>query len=705
MPTPLLASIALFAPASTPQESPFPPASALEQGVSPAALAELDALVASFVEDDEVVGAELLVIKNGRTLLHEAYGWNDREHERPMATGTVFCVRSMTKPLIGAAILMLADDGLVDLDDRVAQYLPAFDVEPTAPITLEQLLLHTSGLPMSLLMGRDLGTLGSLQDAVALGAGHALESPPGTGFHYSDQGTDTLTAVIEEVTGASAADFVRERLLEPLGMASSACLMTEGHPLRARACSAYIGDRGAWKRYWSPEDPSFFPFFLGSQGLYASLEDYARFLELYLDRGRAAGGRLLGTRYVRNALRPGPFPVPSGTGFPDLELRYGQLMQLWVRVDDAGEEEVVVFGHTGSDGTHAWAFPGEKAMALYFTQSRGTITGLRVEEALAALFLGAPFDPNRVAPPLEPLLGYYFEGEGDTYRAIVRDGDGLALEIPGRAVVALDYVGEDRWRLRPEPVNVLEFDRAPDGTVVGYHIGAHVERRFTPASDLPSAEELAARVAETHRIDRLESLGPMRIRAELKMPALGLGGESILLLAWPDRARVDNRFAGQHERAAWDGERAWYGAPLGGDAPVTELEGERAEATRTDHPLARFGDWRRWHPRMEVIQRLEREEGEVLVVRLGDASEPAPTRFVHWESGRLVHESSVVLADGLGRLGQQMSFGDFRDVEGMLLPHAIEIEYATPMLGTATMHTTEVELGVAVTDAMFRLEE
>src|SRR6185436_11846352 len=103
-----------------------------------------------------------------------------------------------------------------------------------------------------------------------LGGTAALAFAPGTGFEYSDQGTDTLAALIEVVTGAPAEVFVRERLLEPLGMSDSACLMTDDQPLRARACSLYVGSPGAWSRYWSPADKALFPIFLGSQGLYST---------------------------------------------------------------------------------------------------------------------------------------------------------------------------------------------------------------------------------------------------------------------------------------------------------------------------------------------------------------------------------------------------------------------------------------------------
>ena len=101
-----LSTIALLSllTSGTPGQGPakaddaFPVSTARAEGVSPDALARLNKLVQTLVKDEEIVGAELLVIKNGRSILHEAYGCRDREAAVPMETGSVFCVRSMTKP-------------------------------------------------------------------------------------------------------------------------------------------------------------------------------------------------------------------------------------------------------------------------------------------------------------------------------------------------------------------------------------------------------------------------------------------------------------------------------------------------------------------------------------------------------------------------------------------------------------------------------
>jgi CubicO group peptidase (beta-lactamase class C family) len=294
-------------------ERAFPASTALAESVFPDSLDSLGDLVQSFVDDEEVVGAELLVIKNGRSILHEAYGWRDREAQVAMETGSVFCVRSMTKPFIGASILMLVDDREIKLDDHIAEYLPSFDVEGSRDITVEHLLTHTSGLPMSLLLGKNLRELEDIQAVAELGAGYKLDFEPGSAFQYSDQGTDTLTALVEVISGMSAADFVSTRLLEPLGMQESVCVMTEDHPLRARGCVKYVGSRGFWARFWGPDEPPLFPDLPGIPGPLL----HARGLRA-LHGVLAAQGALREGATARHTLCPqGAHPRPAPNGGAD----------------------------------------------------------------------------------------------------------------------------------------------------------------------------------------------------------------------------------------------------------------------------------------------------------------------------------------------------------------------------------------------------
>ena len=182
--------------------------------------------------------------------------------------------------------------------------------------------------------------------------------------------------------------------------------------------------------------------------------------------------------------------------------------------------------------------------------SSATVSRLarRKKMRLGELLLGVPFDPIQAAPPLEQYLGYYWEGEGDPYRAIVLDGDGLALEILGKAVVPLVYIGEDRWKLRPQPATVLAFDRSPAGEVTGYHIGEHQEFRFEPAADLPSADEVATRVAQAHRIDLLDR----QVAAASDVGDPGVVAPPVDFLEPCEFIRRERRGAAEHRRMGSD---------------------------------------------------------------------------------------------------------------------------------------------------------
>lgn len=694
-----LALVALPQAAPAAEDPAFPPATALEQGLSPDAVAALDAHVAALVDEGQVVGAELLVIKGGRTVLHTAHGWRDREAGRPMEPGGVFCVRSMTKPLVGALTAMLVEDGALDEDDPVAKFLPDFDTDDHRAITIGQLWTHTSGLPMSHLLDQELATLAGLEAVARLGATRPLADAPGSRFRYSDQGTDTLAAALEKASGADAATLVRERLLAPLGMAHSACVLGEGHPLRALACAKYVGSPGQWTRYWSPEDPPLFPVFLGSQGLYATATDYARFLDLFLHKGRGPAGRLLRRSSVRAILTPATETRVGPTGFGGLTCRYGRLMTLWTRPGaDGADEEVVVFGHNGSDGTHAWAFPEQDALVLYFTQSRGTDTGLGVEERLGELLLGVPFDPATAAPPLEQYLGLYWEGPGDLHRAIVRDGDGLALEVLGKAVAPLTYVGDDRWKLRPG--TVLEFHRGADGEVEGFRIGEHQEWRFTPRADLPTGAEVARRVAAAHGLAALEHAGGVRMTATAVNDARGQEAQIVSLLGPGGRWRVDELVEGAEHHVAFDGEEIHE--VLNGAA--TETGSPRHRELRLGGPWIRFGDWSRHFEEVVTVQELEQDGRVVLVVRCGDVGGPARVMYVDRATWRLVGEDQVTHVPMAGRLGIKYRFLEHHEVGGALLPRTTRVLPAHPLAGEALVTVDATETGLELSADAFRVE-
>jgi CubicO group peptidase (beta-lactamase class C family) len=194
-------------------------APAVSQDLPPEGLAELAATVRGYVEEGAIVGAELLVIKNRHTVLHEAVGWRDREEQTLMERNTIFNIRSMTKPLVAAAVQMLVDEGRLALGDRVSEYLPGFAGGASGEITIEHLLTHRSGLPVSIVSRLD--EYESLY-AMANAAGErGVQFAPGSRFWYSDAGADVLGAVVERVAGMPLEEFLRLRLFEPLYMSDT----------------------------------------------------------------------------------------------------------------------------------------------------------------------------------------------------------------------------------------------------------------------------------------------------------------------------------------------------------------------------------------------------------------------------------------------------------------------------------------------------
>ena len=486
---------AVIAVAAPPEPAPFPKANPESQGLSSAALRELCQVVEGYLRDNKIVGAELLVIKNRKTVLHEALGWKDAERRVSMERGTLFNIRSMTKPITGTAAQMLIDQGLLSLSDVAAKYLPAFDNEKSRGITIEHLLTHRSGLPFTALNAGGLKGITDLQDLAGRGGSQGPDFPPGSDFQYSDAGTEALGAIVEKASGRSLEAFFRERILTPLEMRDSLFLSHRDDPENLRASSAYAGQPGAWVRYWSPGDELLYPFALGSQSLYCSLSDYARFLAFWMDGGTRGKTRLLSPEAVRRALSP-VSDMEYPTGFAKWKVFYGQMWMLYVDPEQPVDEQVVAFGHNGSDGTYAWAWPKEDLMVLYFTQSRGNTTGIAFEREIERLLMNAlPIaSSTEEAVMLRPLLGAYHAehgaGNNPECRVFSRDG-GLAVELPQGLILDLLKPDEERiWRFEFAPQQGgLTFERDGEKPASSLWLYQYIEcARESAASD----EETAA---------------------------------------------------------------------------------------------------------------------------------------------------------------------------------------------------------------------
>jgi len=337
--------------------SPFPCSTAEDEGLDPFVIEAFMNDVTWWVEQGRIVGGELLVIANGRIVWHQAVGWSDRERQRPLERNSIYRMRSMTKPFTGAAILILAEEGRLDLDDPAATYLPSFDNERSGAITIRELLTHGAGFEQTRFPD-GYWARPDLRSAVDLIGELGPPNPPGESYRYSDHNSATLGAIVVEVTGAPVEEFIQTRMLDPLGLRDTHAHFSPDSSWAARMNSTYgTNSDGPLERYWDPTMPQQTPWFRASGGLYSTALDYARWLYVWMNLGEYEGGRLVEEGTVREALAQGYSP------------RYGMH---WERFDGPEEGSVLpAFGHSGSDGTFAMAFPAVDAMVLYFTQSRG----------------------------------------------------------------------------------------------------------------------------------------------------------------------------------------------------------------------------------------------------------------------------------------------------------------------------------------------
>ena len=205
----------------------FAPVHAQERARSAAAprtlAAQLDAMLAPQFKADQP-GVTVIVVKNGKTLLRKAYGAADLETKKPLTPGTVLRLGSITKQFTAVAILMLADEGKLALNDPITRFFPDY---PTGGkvITVEHLLTHTSGIASFTgkpnyveRMGQDL----SVAQMIDSFKNDPLEFEPGTQYRYNNSGYFLLGAIIEKVSGLTYPRFLEQRIFVPLGMKDTA---------------------------------------------------------------------------------------------------------------------------------------------------------------------------------------------------------------------------------------------------------------------------------------------------------------------------------------------------------------------------------------------------------------------------------------------------------------------------------------------------
>jgi CubicO group peptidase (beta-lactamase class C family) len=345
-------------------------------GMDAARLKQVRSRLQRFVDEQLVSGAVTLVARRGRVVSLEAVGYSDLAARRPMRPDHLFWIASMTKPITATAVLMLQDEGRLSVDDPVEKFLPEFKgqwlvqsrgsnsltlTRPARPITLRDLLTHTSGIGEVPSPRPDT----TLAELVMGFSQQPLQFPPGSRWSYSNAGINTLGRVVEVVSGSKFEDFLEKRILRPLEMKDTTFWPNAAQV--KRLAKSYQPDKGGSGleevgiRFIKGElsDRTRTPSPAG--GLFSTAEDMARFYQMLLSGGEWHGRRLLSKDTIAQMTR-------TQTG--DLKTGFTEGMSFGLGFAVVKEPSGVTamlsrgtFGHGGAYGTQSWADP-EKDLVL-----------------------------------------------------------------------------------------------------------------------------------------------------------------------------------------------------------------------------------------------------------------------------------------------------------------------------------------------------
>jgi CubicO group peptidase (beta-lactamase class C family) len=361
-------------------------AAAEDVGFSAAVLRSGVQLFQDAVDRGDLVGAVLLVAKDGKVVLHEAVGWRNKGRGLPMEKNTMFRMASNTKPVIATAVSMLVEAEQLSYEDLVRRHIPSFDNYRAGFIQIKHLLNHTSGFRINSLFLEPLTEPSAthpdapnLQLEVARFGEVGAEVVPGTSFEYSNPGYNTLGALIEIAAEQSLESFLDERIYEPLGMVDSynheVAEKLDGKLNRMGA--VYYRKQGdEWVPAWEPSDPPQVPFVRASGGMISTAWDYAIFCQMFLNGGTYGRVRLLQPETVQTMTTPA-FSAVGAEEASGGSYGYG-----WRLTQDG------IYSHGGSDGTFAWVDPTHRIIGLVFTQTpRGPNPRNKFRELVEAAIL------------------------------------------------------------------------------------------------------------------------------------------------------------------------------------------------------------------------------------------------------------------------------------------------------------------------------
>ena len=376
-----------------------------EVGLSSERLERLSSAFKAGVDKGEIPGAVVLIARKGKIAYFSEFGFRDREAGAPMTGDAIFRIASMTKPVTSLAVMMLAEEGKLQIAHPASRYLPEFKglqvaaerngedgklelaLEPARrEMTVQDLLRHTSGLahgPFGRSMVKDLYDKARVTDPAQTNAELVtklarlpLQFQPGSTWEYSIA-TEVLGRVVEVVSGVTLDDFIAQRIVKPLKLADTGFWVEPAK--HARIAEPQI-DKTSGQRPALRDVKSRPNWISGGAGLVSTALDYARFCQLFLNGGQLDGVRLVSRKTVElmttDHLPPGTPMGPTvtrqfGVLLPSPEMGQGFGLGFVVR-NHAGRNPLA--GSTGEYywvglwGTSFWIDPSEKMFVVMMTQ-------------------------------------------------------------------------------------------------------------------------------------------------------------------------------------------------------------------------------------------------------------------------------------------------------------------------------------------------
>ncbi|MCX7361556.1 MAG: serine hydrolase [Alphaproteobacteria bacterium] len=386
----LLALLALGSIATAQAETPVPMAATPEEvGLSSVQLKRLEAVTKAQIDSGLLPGAVMLVARRGKVAWLSVQGKRDPAAGDPMKADSIFRLYSMTKPIVSIALMQMVEEGRLQITDPVSKYLPEIGkmkvgtevtvegrttlqlADPKRPMTVQDLLRHTSGLTYGSRGGSLINAsyvearIGdrslSNEEMVQRLSGLALKFSPGDRWEYS-VAVDVQGRLLEVLAGKKLGEVLAERVLNPLGMVDTGFQVPAAKLSRAAQPGPRLGGQPMTPRFAVDDGAKYES---GGGGLLGTMDDYLRFTMALANGGSFQGKRIIGRKTLEfmtadhTGTRPGrPLGLGFGLGF-EVRTRTG---------DSAIPGSIGEYGWAGNAGTIFWVDPKEQLIAIYMIQ-------------------------------------------------------------------------------------------------------------------------------------------------------------------------------------------------------------------------------------------------------------------------------------------------------------------------------------------------